>query len=249
MKTLVKKTMGLLMATLVAFGVMAGTTQAFAARSNVTSEYDQVAKDKIVGTITITDALQNAGKDVNKDGNLYYEGVVSGSVETSDLLEGAYQKYIKDFKGKTDSHGRAFENLVMFDKGQNFPTAKYTVTFPKNFNVNLEKVSCSANTSMISEIKKSYDKDANSVTFTFSLGNWNDYKGFFNLYENERKAGMTGHPISISIPYSVEVKDDSVKNLGQITAEGKCELFYKKFIFQKQIVDIKTNKATVNVVR
>lgn len=30
MKTLVKKTMGLLMATLVAFGVMAGTTQAFA---------------------------------------------------------------------------------------------------------------------------------------------------------------------------------------------------------------------------
>ena len=122
--------MGLLMATLVAFGVMAGTTQAFAAGSNVTSEYDQVAKDKIVGTITITDALQNAGKDANKDGNLYYQGVVSGSVETSDLLEGAYQKYIKDFKGKTDSHGRAFENLVMFDKGQNFPTAKYTVIFP-----------------------------------------------------------------------------------------------------------------------
>lgn len=249
MKKTIKKSMGLMMPLLMVLGVFAGTTNVFAAGSNVTSEYDQVAKDKIVGTITITDALQNAGKDVNKDGNLYYEGVVSGSVETSDLLEGAYQKYIADFKGKTVSRGRAFENLVMFDKGQKFPTAKYTVTFPKNFNVNLEKVSCFANTSMVSEIKKSYDKGTNSVTFTFSLGNWNDYKGFFELYEKERKAGMTGHPISINLPYSVEVKDDSVKNLGQITAEGKCELFYKKFIFQKQIVDIKTNKAIVNVVR
>ena len=33
MKTIVKKTMGLLMATLVAFGVMTGTTQAFAAEN------------------------------------------------------------------------------------------------------------------------------------------------------------------------------------------------------------------------
>lgn len=100
MKSLLKKTMGLLMVTLVAFGVMAGTAQAFAAESNVTSEYDQQSENMIKGTITLTDAVKNEGKDVNKDGKLYYEGVVSGTVETSDLIEGAYQKYIADFKGK-----------------------------------------------------------------------------------------------------------------------------------------------------
>ncbi|WP_421789249.1 hypothetical protein [Gardnerella sp. DNF01205] len=248
MKTLVKKTMGLLMATLVAFGVMAGTTQAFAAGSNVTSEYDQQSENMIKGTITLTDVVKNAGKDVNKDGKVYYEGVVSGTVETSDLLEGAYQKYIKDFKGKKIG-GKQIDHLVMFDKGQNFPTAKYTVTFPKNFKFNLDEITCSANTTMISGIEKSYDKDTNSVTFTFSLGNWNDYEGFFKMYEEEKKAGMTGHPISINIPYSVEVQDNSVKNLGEITAEGKCELYKKALFWEFSIVDIKTNKVVINVER
>lgn len=145
--------------------------------------------------------------------------------------------------------GKQIDHLVMFDKGQKFPTAQYTVTFPKNFKFNLDEITCLANTSMISGVEKSYDKGINSVTFTFNLGNWNDYEGFFNMYEEEKKAGMTGHPISINIPYSVEVQDNSVKTLGDITAEGKCELFYKKFIFHKQIVDIKTNKVVINIER
>ncbi|ADB14615.1 hypothetical protein HMPREF0424_0540 [Gardnerella vaginalis 409-05] len=245
MRTLVKKTMGLLMATLVAFGVMAGTTQAFAAENNVPSEYVKGGK-LITGTIDLSKTVNNVGKDVIKDGKLYYEGVASGVVEASDLFEGAYNKYIADIKGHTDG-GNEWDHLVMFDKGQNFPTAKYTVTFSKNFKFNLDEITCSANTAMISGVEKSYNEDTNSVTFTFKLGNWNDYKEFFELYEKEK--GTTGHPISVSIPYSVEIKDSSVKNLGDIKAEGKCEL-YKKFVFWEiKIVDITAKEIGFTVSR
>ena len=63
-----KKTTALLMATLVPLGVMAGTTQAFATGSNVTSQYDQQSENMIKGTNTLTDVLNNAGKDVKNAG-------------------------------------------------------------------------------------------------------------------------------------------------------------------------------------
>ena len=73
MKALVKKTMTLLMATLVPFGITAGTTQAFAAGSNVTSEYDQQSENTTKGTSTLTDVVnkgdagshKRAKRDVN----------------------------------------------------------------------------------------------------------------------------------------------------------------------------------------
>ena len=77
-----KKTTALLMATLVPFGVMAGTAQVFAAGSNVTSEYGQQSENMIKGTVTLTDVVKNAGKDVKKDDNLYYKGVGSGSAKS-----------------------------------------------------------------------------------------------------------------------------------------------------------------------
>lgn len=60
---------------------------------------------------------------------------------------------------------------------------------------------------------------------------------------------MTGHPISINIPYSVEVKDDSVKNLGQITAEGNCELYKKALFWGIEIVDIMAKEISFPVSR
>ena len=61
MKTLVKKTMGLLMATLVAFGVMAGTTQAFAAEGQLVYKVDSQLNvsgsfflKKITGTVDVS---------------------------------------------------------------------------------------------------------------------------------------------------------------------------------------------------
>ena len=80
----VKKATALLMATLVPFGVMAGTTQAFAAGSNVTSEYDQQSENMIKGTNTLTDVVKNVGKDVKKDDKLYNESVGSGTVLDSE---------------------------------------------------------------------------------------------------------------------------------------------------------------------
>ncbi|MFU0524434.1 lectin-like domain-containing protein [Gardnerella pickettii] len=80
----VKKATVLLMATLVPFGVMAGTTQAFAAGGNVTSEYGQQSENMIEGTNTLTDVVKNAGKDVKTDGKLYNEGVGSGIVVDSE---------------------------------------------------------------------------------------------------------------------------------------------------------------------
>lgn len=80
----VKKATVLLMATLVPFGVMAGTTQAFAAGDNVTSEYGQQSENMIEGTNTLTDVVKNAGKDVKTDGKLYNEGVGSGIVVDSE---------------------------------------------------------------------------------------------------------------------------------------------------------------------
>ena len=74
-----KKTTALLMATLVPFGVIAGTPQAFAAGSNVTSEYGQQSENMIKGTNTLTDVVKNAGKDLKKDGKLVGSGTVLDS--------------------------------------------------------------------------------------------------------------------------------------------------------------------------
>lgn len=227
MKKILKKIASLVMALAIVLGVFASIS-VFAENSNVPSQYEEI-DGKIKGSIDLSKTVKSEGVEVSKDGKLYYEGTVSGSVEASDLF------------------GRPYENLVMFDKGQKFPTAKYTVYFPSDFEVKLDKITFSENTATISKIEKSYNKKNNSVTFTFNLGNWNDYKGFFDLYETEK--GLGGHPITINIPYSVEIKDSTTSNLGRISADGKCELFYKKLFFQTQIVDITASEISLDIVR
>ena len=68
MKALLKKTMGLLMATLVAFGVMVGTTQAFADGSAETVKQDALEKNnktatKLDGKLTTNISLSFPGKE------------------------------------------------------------------------------------------------------------------------------------------------------------------------------------------
>ena len=113
--------------------------------------------------------------------------------------------------------------------------------------MNVNSIDISANTRTISKITKTYNSADNSVTFVFNLANWNDYREFFELYEKEK--GTEGHEIKIKMPYSVEIKDQSVKNLGRISAEGKCELFYKKLFFEKKIVDISAEKIDFDITR
>ncbi|RGK73646.1 hypothetical protein DXC94_03010 [Streptococcus anginosus] len=241
MKTM-KRTLGvimgfMLMMTLIPMSVFAA--------GGVPSTYSG-STNQIVGQIDLSGVTHNEGSEVQKDGKLYYEGTISGTVEASDLFEGAYNKYIADIKGQTTG-GKQWDHLVMFDKGQNFPTARYTVHFPKDFVVNVNAINATENTAMISKISKQFNEADNSVTFTFNLGNWNDYEEFFKLYEGEK--GTTGHPISISIPYSVEIKDAGASTLGTISADGKCELFYKKWFFETKIVDVTATKIDFNVSR
>lgn len=156
MKKILKKIASLVMALAIVLGVFASIS-VFAENSNVPSQYEEI-DGKIKGSIDLSKTVKSEGVEVSKDGKLYYEGTVSGSVEASDLFEGAYDKYVTSFKGKTDLFGRPYENLVMFDKGQKFPTAKYTVYFPSDFEVKLDKITFSENTATISKIEKSYNK-------------------------------------------------------------------------------------------
>lgn len=244
MKKIIKKSMGLIMVLLMMFGIFAGTTSVFAASNNVPSHYEQ-GSNLITGTIDLSKTVKAEGKEAIKEGKLYYEGTVSGSVEASDLFEGAYDKYIADIKGHSTG-GKQWDRLVMFSQGQKFPNAKYTVYFPSNFKVNIDDITFSENTVTISKIEKAYNKDNNSVTFTFDLGNWNDYEGFFKLYEKEK--GTTGHEIKVNIPYSVEINDPSVSNLGNISSDGKCELYKKVLFWEHKIVDITATKTSLNII-
>ncbi|SFE96184.1 hypothetical protein [Peptostreptococcus sp. D1] len=244
MRKTMKKSMGLIMALLMVFGVFAGTTNVFAA-NNVISNYSQSGW-RINGEVDLSNVVSNSGHDVEENGSLYYKGNIGGVVEASDLFKGAYDKYIKDYKG-TLYWGKKVENLVMFNRDEKFPTAQYTIDFPDNFNVDFDNIVVTDNTALVSKIEKSYDKINNSVTFTFYLGNWNDYKGFFGLYEKE---GTDGHPITINVPYSVEITDSAITNLGTISSEGLCALYKGgNKLFNTQLVNVVAKKIDINVNR
>ena len=109
----------------------------------------------------------------------------------------------------------------------------------------LDDITFSENTSTISKIEKSYDETNNSVTFTFNLGNWNDYKEFFKLVAGER--GQSGHRINLKIPYTVKGNGES---LGTITGSGSCLLYkYGKNPVADPIVRITSPVVSIDVKR
>jgi len=248
MRNLVKKMSSLVVALVMVVGVFTCAT-VFAANSNVPSTYNS-GKKKIVGQVDLSNVTYNNGQEVEKNGKLFYEGYVGGTVEASDLFEGAYDKFVADFKGQKEPiTRRPYENLVMFDKGEEFPSIKYTVKFPKNFVIDENAITVSESTETIGKIEKFYDKDSNSVTFRLFLGTWNDYKGFFELYDKEK--GTTGHNISINIPYSVEIKDQATTDLGTISSNGKCELYKYGgwFGYGTKIVNVTSKPISFHVTR
>ena len=211
MKTIVKKTMGLLMATLVAFGVMTGTTQAFAAENQLEYKVNSqlsvsgsLFSKKVTGTVDVSKTVTATPVTPIEGQTGFYSGAISARVEAADLFEGAYKVYEKDIKGKGFGP-RKFENIIMSSEGENFPIAQYTAT---------------ENSSAISAITAKYVEKDNSVVITIQLGNWNDYKEFFKLVESERN--QTGHEINVNIPYTVEGKEEL---LGTITGSGICQLY------------------------
>lgn len=139
---------------------------------------------------------------------------------------------------------RPIANLVMFNEDPNeFPSCKLTLHFPTNAVIRENDITVTENTSMFSSAKAKLNSD-NFVTFTFNLGNWDDYRTFFGRFETEKN--QSGHLIQINVPYTIETGANTA-DFGTVTADGSCALFYqggKIFKFKRQIVDIKTLPMT-----
>lgn len=245
-----KKIMSLALALVMLLTAIVGSVSVFAQEDEFSKFED--GGWRIKGKIFLNSSLKNEGKVEKEAEKTYYKGSVKGSVEAAKLFAGAYNKYIKDYKGHLYL-GRPVENLVMFNKDGKFPTADVTVTFPENFDIDYDNIILDSKTSLVSKIeivnfetvKSKYEK---SFKVRFYLGNWNDYKGFFAMYEKEQNE--TDHKITVEIPYSVKIKDDEKTDLGTISVEGACALYKggKRF-FNTQLVDITIPKISFVVER
>ena len=247
-----KKIMSLALALVMMLTAIVGSVSVFAG-NKVQSGYDQNAW-RINGWVDLSNVVNNVrGKEfTDASGKTIYKGKIVGSAEATDLFEGAYNKYEKDYKGHVYWFGKA-ENFVMFNKGEKFPTVDLNVTFPNNFNIDYDHIELKSGTTLVSKIE--IEDFANVKTekrktfkLRFYLGNWNDYQGFFAMYEAIK--GQTGHKIEINIPYSVDVTGNSNNVLGTVKSEGVCALFKGGNKFSgTQLVDVELKKHEISVVR
>lgn len=247
-----KKIMSLALALVMMLTAIVGSVSVFAG-NKVQSGYDQNAW-RINGWVDLSNVVNNVrGKEfTDASGKTIYKGKIVGSAEATDLFEGAYNKYEKDYKGHVYWFGKA-ENFVMFNKGEKFPTVDLNVTFPNNFNIDYDHIELKSGTTLVSKIE--IEDFANVKTekrktfkLRFYLGNWNDYQGFFAMYEAIK--GQTGHKIEINIPYSVDVTGNSNNVLGIVKSEGICALYKGGKRFSgKQLVDVELKKHEISIVR
>lgn len=244
--------MSLALALVMMLTAIVGSVSVFAG-NKVQSGYDQNAW-RINGWVDLSNVVNNVrGKEfTDASGKTIYKGKIVGSAEATDLFEGAYNKYEKDYKGHVYWFGKA-ENFVMFNKGEKFPTVDLNVTFPNNFNIDYDHIELKSGTTLVSKIE--IEDFANVKTekrktfkLRFYLGNWNDYQGFFAMYEAIK--GQTGHKIEINIPYSVDVTGNSNNVLGTVKSEGVCALFKGGNKFSgTQLVDVELKKHEISIVR
>lgn len=123
----------------------------------------------------------------------------------------------------------------MFNKDGSFPTAEYTFKLPSTV-TSVGDIEASENTDVLSAIKAEYDMSTRTVKLTVQLGNWNDYKGFFELVKKE--LNQTNHKIEVKIPFkAISASSD----LGKLTGSGKCELYKVSGLFKGKIVNITTD--------
>lgn len=235
-----KKIMSLALALVMMLTAIVGSVSVFAQGDRpVRGEFTK-GKKSIKGTVYLNEVVNH---NYNVTTN---EGVVGGEVSARELFKDAYIKYVNDFEGQAELFtGKKYENLVMFDKDEKFPTITYSVTFPKSVIVDTQNIRAVENTATISKIEKSFDEAKNTVTFKLYLGNWNDYKGFFELYKSEKDSN--DHIIDINIPYSV--KEGYTDNLGAITANGFCKLYKYGGIFGYglNIVDVSAEELSFSL--
>lgn len=247
-----KKIMSLALALVMLLTAIVGSVSVFAA-NNIKSGYKEEGWT-IDGWVDLSNVVNNFKENefTNDDGKTIYNGKIVGSAEATDLFEGAYKKYEMDYKGHVYWFGKA-ENFVMFNKGDKFPTVDLTVTFPNNFNIDYDNIELKSGTTLVSKIEIedfANVKDEKRKTFKlrFYLGNWNDYQGFFAMYEKIK--GETGHKIEISIPYSVDITNNNQDTLGNVSSEGVCALFKGGNKFSgKQLVNVELKEHKISIVK
>ena len=247
-----KKIMSLALALVMLLTVIVGSVSVFAA-NNIESGYKEEGWT-IDGWVDLSNVVNNFKENefTNDDGKTIYKGKIVGSAEATDLFEGAYNKYEKDYKGHVYWFGKA-ENFVMFNKGDKFPTVDLTVTFPDNFEIDYDNIELKSNTSLVSKIEVedfANVKAEKRKTFKlrFYLGNWNDYQEFFAKYEAIK--GQTEHKIDIIIPYSVDVTGNSNNVLGIVKSEGICALYKGGKRFSgKQLVNVELKEHKISIVK
>ena len=191
-------------------------------------------KSRLTGTVDLSNVIDNE-YHIKEGTTDTYVGEITGSVEAGDLFAGAYDEYTKLEQQKL--FFIYWKNFVMFGKDENtFPNATYTVEFPKNENLKIRNVEVIENTNTISSVKK--EVVDNKVNFTFNLGNWNDYGGFFDLVKPELKE--SGHNIDIKIQYEITIPNTNQENR-IIKCAGACDVYYfgnKRALVSNPIVSI-----------
>lgn len=237
-----KKIMSLALAIIMLLTAVVGSVSVFAQGAGTVHGEFNKGKKSIKGTVKLINVVNHEYDSTTN------KGFVGGEVSAKELFKDAYEKYLADFKGQLDPIKRKpYENLVMYDKNKKFPSITYKIKFPEKVIVDVNKIEASETTATISKIEKTFDEKTNTVTFKFYLGNWNDYKGFFELYEREKD--LTEHTIKINIPFTVE--ETASGNIGDITAEGYCKLYKYGGLFGYglNIVNVTAEKLSFNITK
>ncbi len=188
--------------------------------------------------------VKPSDSDPNVVGELNYSGKLIANVDSVKLFEEVNKLY-------TDTINEKYGTKVMFGKDRDFPSFTYKVKLPEGVTIDEKNIKVSDNTFTVSEIKKNTKN--NEVTFIFHLGNWNDYKTFFEEYRKETVDGID-HRIYFEIPYSGTLEEgttfEALKDA--IKMSGGCELWYFKKLFfidyKKKIVNIDADEMTLPLV-
>lgn len=240
MKKIIKKSLSLTLALIMLVGIIA-STNVFAEGtfekkvvSDLTAKIEWI-NSKVTGNVKFDNIFPKELSNLEEKNPDEYVGKLETSVEAGDLFDGAYKLYKEKLYERRGPKGY-WRNAVMFGETRDtFPNATYTVNFPENIFVDKENIKAISNSSTISKIDVS--PEDHSVKFTFYLGTWNDYEGFFNLVEKELDS--PNHTIDISIPFTVKANENTSKVLGTVKGNGECKLYKFGILSPKgPIIDI-----------
>lgn len=239
-----KKLVSLLLASCVGLSMATSVVKA-EEKSNivVTTKSFTASKNKIEGAVNIVKKGQLVYENHTEQvGDKWiYKGVIVAKITAADLFKSFYDKYTGGFN-KATLFGRRIANLVMYSEKEKFPSMECTLTLPSTYK--LGQIKTQTTTATVSSIAHSAvveDKEnaKQSVTLTFNLGSWNDYVGFFKLYEQDEKNSEAY--VKVEVPFEVEVAgENALPEDKMVTVVGKCALYkYGGIIFHgRNIVNI-----------